>query len=425
VIKIARDSMYRSMDLAGVTVHSLDPGGLQPQAGLGADSGIRGGRAMAQTSESRTLLQAYQGQIRVLPDRTGGRVVTNTNAPELSVPAVMAESAVYYVLGFDEPPVTDRGPKVDVTVGRKGVKVHVQRAFERRRTEEAEGSAAPSGPWPAVASGPPGLLQAPSTLAARAITSLLPARGLPMSASVVPLATPGSLEPVVLVVSGLEPPETAVGEGPVRPVGGAVELYVTALTMRAQSKTEERQSVDLGAALSRRLDVVSRLALKPGSYEIRSGAATSDGRTGSVITYVDVPNFRHAPLSLSGLALTTVSAGRGVVAEGAGLLPFVPTARRAFAASETLRSYMKVYQGGSDAIVPVQLEVRIVDARGQVMLNAGGPLNADRWNADRSADIGLDMPLSALAPGEYLFSVSVAEGKDSARRDVRFSVIPQ
>ena len=423
-IKLARDSMYRSMDLAGVTVHSLDPAGLQTVAGVGADSSIRGGRVMAQTSESRTLSLAYQGQIRVLPDRTGGRVVTNTNAPEVLVPAVMAESTAYYVLGFDEPPIADRGPKVEVTVTRRGVKVHVQRAFEGRRANEAlsSGATATSGPWPAPnAGGIPNFLHAPSTLAARAVSSLLPVRGLPLSASVVPLASTGSGDPVALVVVGVDP-VAAVNGDVVRPLSGPAELYVSALTMTAQSKSEERQSVDLGAALSRHHDVVSRLELKPGSYEIRAAVAADDGRTGSVITYVDVPNFRTEALSLSGLALTSMPAGTGVAARGADLLPFIPTARRTFAVSETLRSFVKVYQGGTDPIAPVQFEVRILDTRGQVMLNAGGPLDAGRWNPDRSADVGLDMPLLRLAPGEYLLSIEATEGKHSARRDVRFAI---
>jgi hypothetical protein len=170
---------------------------------------------------------------------------------------------------------------------------------------------------------------------------------------------------------------------------------------------------------------VSRFTLKPGSYEIRTGAASGEGRSGSVVTYVDVPDFHKDAVSLSGLALTTVPPGAGTAAgEAADVLPFVPTARRTFASTETIRSYVKVYQGGADAIVSVQLDVRIVDTLGRAMLDAGGTLEAARWNADRSADFGMDMPLSGLSPGEYLLSILAAEGKHSARRDVRFAILP-
>jgi hypothetical protein len=140
---------------------------------------------------------------------------------------------------------------------------------------------------------------------------------------------------------------------------------------------------------------------------------------------VDVPEFRKEALSLSGLAITTVPPGAGTAVGGADdELPFVPTARRTFAATETLRSWVQVYQGGTDPIARAQLEVRIYDARGQVMLNAGGPLDPARWNADRSASIGLDMPLAGLAVGEYLLTLAATDGKHSARRDVRFAISP-
>jgi hypothetical protein len=41
-----------------------------------------------------------QGNLEVLPERTGGRTVVNTNGPDLSVPEIFHESDSYYLIGF-------------------------------------------------------------------------------------------------------------------------------------------------------------------------------------------------------------------------------------------------------------------------------------------------------------------------------------
>jgi hypothetical protein len=259
--------------------------------------------------------------------------------------------------------------------------------------------------------------------AAVAASGVLPARGVPMSTSLLPMSIPGADEPGLMVVTGLEPFQSAVSPVPTSDV--RVNVFVGVFDPRARPLSENRFSLSLAPprVAGKHYDVVSPLTLKPGTYEIRVGASTADGRSGSSTSYVDIPDFKKEALSLSGVALTTVPAGATVAIDRADdLLPFVPTTQRVFRQTDTIRTFLRVYRGGSDPVVPVDLAVSMVDTHGQSMLTMNQTLDADRFKGDRAAEVRLELPLSGLVPGDYLLSFAVAEGKTHARRDVRLSV---
>ena len=101
-------------------------------------------------------------------------------------------------------------------------------------------------------------------------------------------------------------------------------------------------------------DVLTRLDLAPGRYQLRLAAeSTLFGKRGSVYYDVEVPDFSAEPLSMSGLAL---SLGGGAVTMPAGafhpLVPFDPTSRRVFRSTDQVRAFVQVYQGGSGRLMP-------------------------------------------------------------------------
>ena len=82
-LRDAREEMFSAVDRANLTIHSLDPSGL---VNIGpvtrASSTLRGvDVADAAAGAMKDHLQR-QGALKVLPDRTGGRAVMNTNGPE-------------------------------------------------------------------------------------------------------------------------------------------------------------------------------------------------------------------------------------------------------------------------------------------------------------------------------------------------------
>ena len=150
----------------------------------------------------------------------------------------------------------------------------------------------------------------------------------------------------------------------------------------------------------------------------------TDGRHGSVYADVEVPDFAKAPLSMSGVWLEIASSMLVVRSEGlASLIPFVPTSSRTFDRSSRLNAFFRVYQGGSDALTPVALAVRITNDRNTVLANSTGTIGVERFEvAARAAGHRFEMPLNVLEPGRYLLTFELTKGASVARRDVIFEV---
>src|SRR5204863_2891852 len=118
---------------------------------------------------------------------------------------------------------------------------------------------------------------------------------------------------------------------------------------------------------------------------------------------VDVPNFLHAPLSMSGILVAT-RPSPSIVPDGAmtGFLPIAPTNRRDFRASDRATALVRVYQGGSGPLAPVTLALKLLDDTGPALANDTVSLDAARFDVSRTAQQTLDLPISRLGPGRSL-----------------------
>jgi hypothetical protein len=145
------------------------------------------------------------------------------------------------------------------------------------------------------------------------------------------------------------------------------------------------------------------------------------GLTGTVHTYVDVPDFDKLPLALSGVVLQD-SDGRTITPPEAigDVLPDPPTVRRRFASTDQVDAVAKVYQvGGSPSRVTVTFRVLDRDERQvrreRVSLEGGEFIKG-------AADVKFGLPLGELPPGAYALVVEAAKGDATVRRDVLFTV---
>jgi len=369
---------FSQLQRANINVYPFDPRGL--------------------TSEG--IISDRIDSLRMFADHTGGRATVATNTPWEHVAQVFLENSSYYLLGIRPAGGTSNGfRRVTIKVGQPGAEV---------RSRAGYFVAAPAR---ATAKEPPTELE-------KAFAGALPSGTLPVDVTVAPFAAADAKQSVVVVTTGIRRPvreTTAVEKLDVRtaafPVGEAKE------------RAAHRQAVEITlrphATGERRFEVYSRLALKPGRYEIRS-AAEAPGSAGGVFTQLEVPDFSKARLSLSGLVLGF--ARHGTKDELADLLPIVPTAARAFPRSGQIAAFVRVYQGGRDAPVPVQMRLRIVDAATQSVVDESMVLEPARFGPRRAADCPFQLPLSKLGEGEYLLTIEAAAGKNSARREVRFGV---
>ena len=112
-----------------------------------------------------------------------------------------------------------------------------------------------------------------------------------------------------------------------------------------------------------RYESVSTLTLQPGTYELRVAARHEHANdTGSVHTYVDVPDFDSQTVTLSGVVLLdrrapTISPPEALV----GILDAAPTTRRDFTAADEIAALVRVYQRAREQPSPVTVSFRVLD----------------------------------------------------------------
>jgi VWFA-related protein len=413
-LKDARETMFAAVDRANLTIHSLDPSGLvNPNPTSRASSPVRPGSGMfaagALAAGTADLLHR-QGNLQVLPDRTGGRAVMNTNGPDRTVPGIFRESDSYYLIGFrpGDPSANGKFHRITVKPTRRGLDVRARSGYT---------AAAPSA--------------AVQERIDSALTGLLPAGAAPLNSSAAAFAIPGTRNAAVLLTMGVSAFAPAAAVSGNAPRGGPVEIVATAFDSGGRPKAIARHVIELSRsdstlAADQQVEALSRLDLAPGEYEIRVAVSGAAG-TGSVFSYLTVPPFATAPLSLSNIVLRA-KAGAFIAAPElvAPLLPFIPTAHREFTKADRFGALFKIYQGTArqDPLVPVRLQSTILDASGAVVATQTSTLDAAQFAQDRTADHYLAVPLATLAPGDYLLKVETTMGARVAGRAVRFVVKP-
>lgn len=394
----ARTAMFAALDRANLTVHSIDPQGLvnaAPQS-----------QAAAMTRSSRSAIDSLQSGIAatlrerenlsVLPERTGGRVVVGANNPERTIPDIFRESASYYVLGIERA-ATSSGAgtrTLQVRVGRKGLRVVAQRQYAPTpRTTAASAAAAPID---------------------AALRGLLPEAGMPLAMAVTAFSRPDGGAAVVRVnvnVASFAPPDGAAA---------ALDVVVMAVDRTGKPLGTARQTSTIaarppGSRPPAEVGAQSHLELPAGDYGLR--VAVSDpasGTVASVFADITVPAFHDAALTLSGMSVEIVDRARNVAS---------PTTRRRFTRNDAVRAVLQIYQGTrrSEALAAVAVRVRILDAAGTVVRDQSLPFAPSSF-VDRRTDCVVTLPLSALAPGDYLLQLEAAADRHTSGSTLRFTV---
>jgi hypothetical protein len=389
--------MARAAGLANMTIHVVDPVGLEtlmtsPLGGASPDT-----------------IQTRQADLHQPADMTGGRTVLNTNTPETAVPAILDESQDYYLLGFAASDATSpRLHRIDVKVNRPDVQVRARAGYYGNEEAVARSARAPDAPLTA------------------AIDGVLPARDIPLAVVAAPFATPGAATGTVAVTLGVQPdnrtPTSGIADPPSPGRAETLRVVVAALDPKARLIASREQTATSAAAGSQGFDLLSRLELPPGRYEIRVATDSPSGRRGSVFTFVDVPNFADDALTLTGVAIGTSPATPAAPADlFDDLMPLVPTSRRTFGRTEQVSAFARIQQGGTRS-EPVTVLARVLDRDGAVVLTDTQTFGSEQFVTSRTADYTLNLQVAGLASGEYLLSVQATSDKKDERRNVRFAI---
>lgn len=354
--------------------------------------------------------------MQVIAANTGGRAVINTNEFTAGVRQMFVENESYYVVGY-ESAAAGKGPghwrKLEVKVNRPGVDV---RARTRHYTEEPP---------------PPRRGQRVEVVASgttKALAGLLPKADLPLRVTLAPFAIPGRTDlATVAAVLALEPgPAHASALGAIRDLDLEVSAFDPEGRPRGTRTYEVR--VPLDDAGDRTLaEVVSRVDLKPGAYELRLALVDAPtGTSGSVYADVEVPDFAKAPVSLSGVLVTSRPSPPSAPREAlSSLVPIQPTARRSFTTADQVSAFVRIYQGGNvrTPLRPVDFDLRVTDVQERVVFAQAEAVAPDRFLSGRAADVRIDLPLARMRPGPHLLTIDVRAGdRATARRQVQFEV---
>ena len=382
---------FAAMQRANLNVYQFDPRGLEVGRKVSENFGL-------------------------FAENTGGRAVTNTNAPWEGVPQVFRENSSYYLLGFRPADARQDGRfrSVSVQVSRPGVEVRTRAGYYAPIAEE-EGSTS-DGPQP--------------TAIERALAGGLPSGDLPLTLNVVPVPVSGRKEAAVAVIVGLGSASDA--EAPARDV---VELVATAFTDTWKEAGTAAQRIEItkprpdGAAAY--ADVSSRLDLEPGRYEVRVAVQSSGtGRTGSVFASLTVPDYAKRPLGLGGVLVARGSADdvtRTPMTAGSPGSPAQPwpasiTAARSFGRADAITAIVPISQAGRRQPVTVQLTTRVVDDEDREVFSGEFTIDAATFGPGALTLFQFQLPLAALTPGRYLLSFEATTGSDDARASVPFRV---
>jgi hypothetical protein len=259
---------------------------------------------------------------------------------------------------------------------------------------------------------------------ATALVGLIPVSDIALQVTAAPFAQPGSRQADVAVAVDAAEAFPAGSPATVDEIDVLVHAYDMQARLRASDRAKVKVTFRPGMGASVRYGLLSRLTIQPGRYQLRVAVRSSAlGKSGSVYTDLEVPDFSKPALSLSGIVLDVtppvLSAPRGKLS---AILPTVPTAQREFTAAEQVGAFLRVYQGGKGPLSPVVVTTRIVDGRDTEVFSKTDTLGPDRFGPARSADYRLTLPVVDLAKGPYLVSITATRGTLTAKRDVRITL---
>lgn len=369
--------------------------------------------------------------MEALANVTGGFKVTNTNSFMAAFERVRQENSAFYTLGFNSTygERDGRFVRVDVRVKRPGLRVRHRDGYFAWMGDKRAPNAATAAETPALA----------------ALAAPVAAPGLTMHVAAAAYPT-GRKQAAVALVAEFDPDTLSLPENDGL-FAGELEISYTATDLRNRVFPGGRHTMSLSwsqPALEHvrvhGVRLVTTLDLPEGRYQLRVGAGSGTAN-GGVLYDLDVPDFQNEPLVLSGVAITTESAGKGLTLRPAPAmaarvkpvdcerticvaplskeapssenplraLSTPPSARRTFKRDEELTLYAEVAKNGKAQSQAVTYTLALEGQDGgriDLATDTRAP------NKERREAFTTRVSLRDVQPGRYLIRV---EAKCSAR----------
>jgi VWFA-related protein len=407
---------------SNVTIYAVDPRGL----GTSDEDGI----VVGDTSDQETgpgvsasfgrEVRLAQDTLRQLAEETGGFATINRNDFTSSFERIVGDNSSYYAMAY-YPPSPKRDGKfhrIEVKVKRPGVTVRSRRGYTAPRGKASTRKVNMGGMAPEVFD---------------AINNPLQVSGLGMRAFAAPFK---GAAPNASVLMGVELRGSDLG------LGANTKIDVTFLAVEARGKSygpvNNSMTMNLRAETRELVErsgfrMLSRMDLPPGRYQVRIAARdTGKATIGSVVADLEVPDFYKQPLTMSGVAITSLSGGNMVTPrvdeQLKEVLPAPPIGLRTFARDDELALFVEVYDNAGGQAHKVEIVTKVLTDEGRELYRSEEVRDTSELKGARGGfGYAGRIPLSTLPEGMYVLSVEARArigSQPTAVRQIQFRVTP-
>jgi VWFA-related protein len=422
IIDATREAIA-SATKSNVSIYGIDPRGLTTQGdeeieiGAYPDDPTLGVNSSSLANE----LRLSQDSLRVLSDETGGFAAVNRNDFATAFDRILRDNSSYYVLAYYPPTIDKRDGKfhkIEVRVSRPGLSVRARKGY-------ASPKKAPAARPASASSTPPEIRDA--------LESPLPISGITLNVFAAPFK---GAAPNASVLVGIEMRGRDLQLAPNSKVDVAYVAVDTNGKMK-QGNTDSVTWTNLKPETKARIEqtglrVLNRLELAPGRYQLRVAVRDSNGGAlGSLLYDLQVPDFYKAPLSISGLALTSRAGASAILTtkpdeQLKAVLPSPPVALRAFPLNDELSVFAEVYDNAASTPHKVDITTTVTSDDAKVVFKT----NEERSSADLQGKGGgygytARIPMGDLGAGTFVLKVEARSrlGQNpTASREVQFTV---
>jgi VWFA-related protein len=410
---------------ANVNIYAIDPRGLNELGGMIELSGNADYPQLEYApfpGAYRELLLSQESLI-TLADETGGMAVVRTNDIAAGLGRIVLDNSRYYLLGYysDSSKWSNKFLKIDVRTKRPGLRVRARRGFMPPNTREAEKAREAE-----VKAGTSPALKA-------ALSKPVPIGELPMRVTAASFkGTDGNAS--VLVALEIDGAALKFQQREGR-FSETIEVSILAADQKAKVQGGDHQTHKLNLVPDTHARVsaggvrfMSRLELPPARYQIRVGAhSATSGAVATVPFDLDVPDYSKLQFAMSDMVLTSPGAASlptaNPDAEFSTVLSGPPVATRRFSPSDTLTSFVEVYEGSRQTPHSINFVATIQDATdGRTVFSTREQRAVEASARGQGHGFRTDVPLNELSPGRYVMRAEATVDDRTARREVLFEV---
>jgi VWFA-related protein len=425
---VIQDDLRRAIAAAtraNVTIYSVDPRGLTSSgdeaielSGYADDPSLK-----LDTRGLQEELRLSQDSLRILSGETGGFALLNTNDFRDGFDRIQRDNSVYYLIGYYSSNERRDGKfrKLTVRVKRPGLQVRARRGYVAAKGKDNKPGDTKSGLSPDLEA---------------AISSPVPQPGLPLT------VTAAAFKGTAPDASVLVAIEVGAKDLPFKEQSGkfhnALELTTVAIDQKGNAHGPAPTTVQLNlseathaAVQARGFRLLQRLPLSPGQYTLRVGMREADSGSIGTLSYdLDVPDFYKAPLSMSGIVLTSRAAEARLTPtpdpELKGILPGPPTAIREFSSADTITAFAEVYDTQANNPHRVDITATVKADGGRTVFSQTEERATQELQGARGGfGYRVEIPLKDIQPGSYVLTIearSRLSGNPSTREDIPFEV---